>query len=81
MPKIKVTIDGEEHTLSMLQHTLICNALADSYIREERRYDRLKEKTRYYIGIGQSIPAEKERESTFKIMQKIAETMKILGCD
>jgi len=24
---------------------------------------------------------EKERESTFKIMQKIAETMKILGCD
>jgi len=80
MPKIKVTIDGEEHTLSMLQHTLICNALADSYIREERRYDRLKEKTRYYIGIGQSIPAEKERESTFKIMQKIAETMKILKC-
>ena len=80
MPKIKVTIDGEEHTLSMLQHTLICNALADSYAREKRRYDRLKEKTRYYIGIGQSIPAEKERESTFKIMQKIAETMKILKC-
>jgi len=74
-------VNGKEHTLSMLQHTLICNALADSYVREKRRYDRLKEKTRYYIGIGQSIPAEKERESTFKIMQKIAETMKILGCD
>ena len=81
MPKIKVIVNGKEHTLSMLQHTLICNALADSYAREKRRYDRLKEKTRYYIGIGQSIPAEKERESTFKIMQKIAETMKILGCD
>jgi len=81
MPKIKVIVDGKEHTLSMLQHSLICNALADSYAREKRRYDRLKEKTRYYIGIGQSIPAEKERESTFKIMQKIAETMKILGCD
>jgi len=81
MPKIKVIVNGKEHTLSMLQHTLICNALADSYVREKRRYDRLKEKTRYYIGIGQSIPAEKERESTFKIMQKIAETMKILGCD
>jgi len=81
MPKIKVIVDGKEHTLSILQHTLICNALADSYAREKRRYDRLKEKTRYYIGIGQSIPAEKERESTFKIMQKIAETMKILGCD
>ena len=81
MPKIKVIVNGKEHTLSMLQHSLICNALADSYAREKRRYDRLKEKTRYYIGIGQSIPAEKERESTFKIMQKIAETMKILGCD
>ena len=80
MPKIKVIVDGKEHTLSMLQHSLICNALADSYAREKRRYDRLKEKTRYYIGIGQSIPAEKERENTFKIMQKIAETMKILKC-
>jgi len=81
MPKIKVTIDGEEHTLSMLQHTLICDALAERYVKEEKRYNRLKEKTKYYIGMGQSIPAEKERETTFKIMQKIAETMKILGCD
>ena len=80
MPRIKVVVDGEEHTLSMIQHTLICNALADTYIKEERKYDRLKEKTRYHIGIGETIPAEKERERTFKMMEKIAETMKILKC-
>ena len=70
----------ENYELTSLQKTIICGAMADYSNKVERKLDRLRSKTTYHIGIGETIPAGREREMTLRELKACLETMGILKC-
>ena len=68
------------YEFTRLQQTLLCGAMADYSNKIERKLERVKVKKTFSIGIGKTIPAQKEYDRTFKELDATLETMKILGC-
>jgi hypothetical protein len=75
-----VEIRKKNYELTRLQTTILCDAMADKANNVERKLDRLKKKETFSIGFGETIPAETERERTFKELKVCLDVMKILSC-
>jgi hypothetical protein len=75
-----VGITKKNYELTRLQTTIICDAMADKSNKVESKLERLKKKETFSIGIGETIPAERERDRTFKELKVCLDVMKILSC-
>lgn len=68
------------YEFTRLHQTILCGAMADYTNKVERKLERVKKKKTFSIGMGETIPAQKEYDRTFKELEASLETMKILGC-
>lgn len=75
-----VEIRKKNYQFTRLHQTLLCNAMADYANKVERKLERVKRKKTFSIGMGETIPAQKEYDRTFRELEASLETMKILGC-
>jgi len=71
---------ADVYELSRGQKAIVCSAMADYSNKVERKLDRLREKTLYHIGSGETISANRERDRTFNELKICLETMNILRC-
>ncbi len=70
----------KNYEFTRLHQTLLCGAMADYSNKVEKKLERLKGKKTFFIGMGETIPAQKEYDRTFKELEACLETMKILSC-